>query len=112
MVCRSTPTTQGDHHVRRQHQGAIATTLHRPPNNAAVPVAVRPRATGLLSTVLSAIAWAAIAGTLIFLAGCADIRPDTIVSPELESGITSNNGGGARALGNIPNVGVTTRVSP
>ena len=46
------------------------------------------------------------------LAGCADIRPDTTVSPRLESGVTSSNGGGARALSNQPGVGVTTNVGP
>lgn len=44
------------------------------------------------------------------LAACAGERPDTIVSPRLDSGITSSDGGGTRALGNQPNVGVTTRV--
>lgn len=44
------------------------------------------------------------------LAACAGERPQSTVSPGLESGITSSNGGGARALGNQPNVGVTTRV--
>ena len=46
------------------------------------------------------------------LAACAEVRPDTAVSPRLESGITSSNGGGQRALGNQPGVGVTTRVGP
>jgi len=46
------------------------------------------------------------------LAACADARPDTTVSPQLDSGITSSNGGGARALGNQPNVGITTRTGP
>lgn len=47
--------------------------------------------------------------TISLLAACADARPDTIVSPQLESGITSSNGGGTRALGNQPSVGITTR---
>lgn len=47
-----------------------------------------------------------------FVAGCAGARPDPVVSPKLDSGITSSNGGGARALGNQPNVGVTTRTAP
>lgn len=46
------------------------------------------------------------------LGACAHERPDTIVSPELESGITSSNGGGMRALGGQPDVGITTRVGP
>ena len=46
------------------------------------------------------------------LVACAETRPDPVVSPRLDSGITSNNGGGARALGNQPGVGVTTPVSP
>ena len=49
---------------------------------------------------------------LSLLAACADERPNTIVSPRLDSGITSSNGGGTRALGDQPNVGVTTRVGP
>ena len=43
------------------------------------------------------------------LAACANSRPDPIVSSQLDSGITSSNGGGKRALGSQPNVGVTTR---
>lgn len=46
------------------------------------------------------------------LAACSDIRPDTTVSPRLDSGITSSNGGGARALGNQPGASVTNRVGP
>ncbi len=46
------------------------------------------------------------------LAACASARPDPVIPPGLDSGITSNNGGGTRALGNQPNVGVTTRVAP
>lgn len=45
-------------------------------------------------------------------AACAHERPDTIVSPKLDSGITSSNGGGARTLANQPNVGIGTRVGP
>lgn len=51
--------------------------------------------------------------TLVFaslLAACAYARPDPVVSPRLDSGITSSNGGGTRALSNQPNVGVSTRV--
>lgn len=46
------------------------------------------------------------------LAACANVRPDPVASPQLNSGVTSNSGGGAQALGNQPNVGVTTRVTP
>lgn len=46
------------------------------------------------------------------LAACAYERPNTIVSPRLDSGITSSNGGGARVLGDQPNVGISTRVGP
>lgn len=46
------------------------------------------------------------------LLGCAGERPQSARTPGLETGITSNNGGGERALGNQPNVGVTTRVGP
>jgi hypothetical protein len=46
------------------------------------------------------------------LAACSDIWPDTTVSPRLDSGITSSNGGGARALGNQPGASMTTRVGP
>ncbi len=37
-------------------------------------------------------------------------RPQSTVSPSLDSGVTSNNGGGQRALGNNSNVGVSTPV--
>ena len=47
-----------------------------------------------------------------FVASCASVRPDPGRPPKLETGITSSNGGGARALGNQPNVGVTTRTAP
>ena len=46
------------------------------------------------------------------LAACAGDRPDTTVSPRLDSGVTSSNGGGARALSSQPGVGVTTQVGP
>ncbi len=46
------------------------------------------------------------------LAACSAIRPDTAVSPQLDSGITSSNGGGTRALGNQPGASVTTRIGP
>lgn len=45
-------------------------------------------------------------------AACADVRPDPDASPKLDSGITPKNGGGARMLGNQPNVGITTRTGP
>ncbi len=35
-------------------------------------------------------------------------RPQSVTTPGLETGITSNNGGGQRALGNTVGVGVTT----
>ena len=44
------------------------------------------------------------------LAACSDVRPSPLVSPQLDSGVTSSNGGGTRTLGNNPNVGVTTRI--
>ena len=44
------------------------------------------------------------------LSGCADERPQSTVSPQLDSGIISSNGGGTRTLGNAPSLGVTTRV--
>ncbi len=46
------------------------------------------------------------------VAACSYVRPDTTVSPNLDSGVTSDNGGGARALNNQPGVGVTTSVGP
>ena len=46
------------------------------------------------------------------LAACAGERPDTTVSPQLDSGITSSNGGGVRALGGVPNVCIITRTGP
>ncbi len=50
--------------------------------------------------------------TASLLAACAYARPDPVVSPRLDSGITSSDGGGTRALGNRPNLGVTTPVGP
>jgi hypothetical protein len=50
--------------------------------------------------------------TACILTACAAGQPDTTVSPKLESGITSSNGGGQRMLNNQPNVGVTTSTSP
>ena len=44
------------------------------------------------------------------LAACAEVRPSPLVSPALDSGVTSSNGGGTRTLGNQPSVGVTTPV--
>ena len=35
-------------------------------------------------------------------------RPQSTTTPGLDTGITSNNGGGQRALGNNGNVGITT----
>jgi hypothetical protein len=46
------------------------------------------------------------------LAACSAVRPDTAVSPQLDSGITSNNGGGTRTLGNQPGASATTRIGP
>lgn len=65
--------------------------------SAATPRALLPAAALLLCGVLAA---------------CAYERPQSTVSPELESGITSQNGGGARALGNTLDMGVNTRVGP
>ena len=47
---------------------------------------------------------------LIGLAGCASTGPGTATSTATPapSGITAANGGGQRALGNLPNIGVTT----
>lgn len=53
---------------------------------------------------------AVLALTCAGLGACAGERPQSTVSPGLDSGVTSSNGGGTRALGNQPNVGVTTRV--
>lgn len=46
------------------------------------------------------------------LAACSAVQPDTTVSPRLDSGITSSNGGGARALSNQSGASVTTPVGP
>ena len=39
-------------------------------------------------------------------------KPQTTTTPGLDTGITANNGGGQRTLGNTLNQGVTTRVGP
>lgn len=46
------------------------------------------------------------------LAGCAYARPDPVSSPGLESGVIAGSGGGARALGNQVDMGVTSRTGP
>ena len=46
------------------------------------------------------------------LAACSAARPDPVVSPRLDSGVTSSDGGGTRALQNQPGVGITTPVGP
>lgn len=54
----------------------------------------------------------AIALACAALLGCAGERPQSATTPGLETGITSSNGGGTRALANQPDVGVTTRIGP
>lgn len=44
------------------------------------------------------------------LAAYADVKLDIVASSRLDSGVTSSSGGGMRALGDAPDVGVTTRV--
>lgn len=41
-------------------------------------------------------------------AACSAVRPDTVVSPQLDSGITSSNGGGARVVNSSPGLAITT----
>jgi len=43
------------------------------------------------------------------VAACSATEPASTVSPQLNSGITSNNGGGARQLNNNNSQGITTR---
>jgi len=43
------------------------------------------------------------------LMGCAGERPQSTTTPGLETGITSSNGGGQRALGNQVNESITVR---
>ena len=47
--------------------------------------------------------------TCLALTACAYETPggDPVVSPRLDSGVTSSNGGGQRALGNTLDVGVS-----
>ncbi len=63
----------------------------------------------MMNQVLSTIAATAL---LLGLAACAGERPQSTTTPGLNTGITNNNGGGQRALGNTGNVGITTQVSP
>ncbi len=47
---------------------------------------------------------------LVFaVAACSEVKPSPVVSPGLDSGVTSNNGGGSRQLNNNQNMGVTSR---
>lgn len=53
--------------------------------------------------------FAAVALASLALAACTGAtRPQDTVSPQLNSGITSQNGGGMRALGNNNSVGAVT----
>ena len=54
----------------------------------------------------------AVLASMVLTAGCAAEQPHKNFSPQLASGITSNNGGGQRALGGMPNMGVTTAARP
>lgn len=46
---------------------------------------------------------------ITLVVACAETRPSPVSSPALDSGVTSSRGGADQALGNRPNVGVTTR---
>ena len=53
----------------------------------------------------------AIAIVGLSLSGCGNTGPGTATSSgptQAPSGITSSNGGGQRAIGNLPSVGITT----
>jgi len=45
-------------------------------------------------------------------AACTGVFPDPVVSPNLDSGITSDSGSGTRTLGNNSDIGVTHSVAP
>ena len=49
-----------------------------------------------------------LAAACAFLAACnnPNERPGTVASPRLDSGVTSSNGGGARAVGNLPSINI------
>lgn len=46
------------------------------------------------------------------LAACADTRPDSVAWPVIPERVTAGSGGGAAALHNRGDVGVTTRTGP
>ena len=48
----------------------------------------------------------AVAGVCLAACNNPNERPGTVVSPRLDSGVTSANGGGMRALGNTPSINV------
>ncbi len=50
--------------------------------------------------------------TACLFAACSADQPNTVVSPKLDSGITSSNGGGQRQLDNTQSIGVTTPTTP
>lgn len=52
-----------------------------------------------------------VAAACAALGACSQVKADPPVSAQLDSGITSSNGGGQRALGNVPNIGVTNGVT-
>ena len=49
---------------------------------------------------------------LVLLSACSRARIDAVVSLWLGSGISSSNGGGMRALGGVPDVGIITGHGP
>lgn len=52
-------------------------------------------------------------GTLLLgLGACAYERPQSTFTRGLDTGITSSDGGGTRALGDQPRIGVSTPVRP
>ena len=58
------------------------------------------------------IAAAAAIACLAALAGCAGEKPQSTFTHGLDTGITSSDGGGQRALGNTVDLDVTTRTQP
>lgn len=70
-------------------------------------LALRPARADMLRTFgLPALAVALACAALM---GCTGERPQSATTPGLETGITSNNGGGQRALGNQVNESITVR---
>jgi hypothetical protein len=57
------------------------------------------------------VAFVAMSGLLVACQNQAPVHSGTAISPRLDSGVSSDNGGGQRATGDLPSVGVSPQGS-